>query len=720
MKSILKILLSFILLVFFTNISNAIWNFPVAHNTEAAKITSPEIVRKAIDIRYPQLKNKYCADYRVSSKSNVALVVWCSNQYDLTQEDIQKVNEKIEKKEEKIEKVFWKYLFTTITNSEKSFEQSKEYCSKVSSRLVTKEEIEKILKDNLIKNNFKTLREKLWLSNSWLYVWETYYTDRSLYWLSNKSYRLEFKWSWWKIYTYDSYIANKKFKVLCIREIGLYEKLEILSWWIELLNNKYDVKHWDTLKIKTNVILKRYNEESPTEVNIILYNKEWKKIDSTKEKEITINYNSINIYWDLDYFKTHSPNWEKYKIVTEIKISQNWKEYKKTFSNSFIIWKKINLNKNIDFSAWTIWYEWNKLKISLTLRNWTWMSYPTNWTVLFIPAKDIKKWHKFNFNCSYKKDWWDYQFHSIIWESFVFNKILKAKQKDTFNFYPNWDFKKYFTKEYLKDKKYNILCNIDNNSQHHDLEIITIEEPVTDMICWNWEIEEVEECDDWNTISWDRCSSTCKVEKSNKKTKNIKFWNLEFLSVDDIEKTFSDTKKYCKERNARIPTKAEIQKFLNDSSINLNFAKLREKLWLSNVGYFNFDNKFYTDRSLYWLDNINDRFELIWNSWRLYLFKNTDNSNKKFKILCVKWKIEDVEYLKLSNSFKKKLDWKIEWLIEKINNKYSSVDTKIIKIEWLISKINTAIKIYPKYKNILEYINQKLEEELILYRTGLF
>gem|GEM_PF-3765168 len=58
--------------------------------------------------------------------------------------------------------------------------------------------------------------------------------------------------------------------------------------------------------------------------------------------------------------------------------------------------------------------------------------------------------------------------------------------------------------------------------------------------------------------------------------------------------------------------------------------------------------------------------------------------------------------------------------MEKLNNKYSSVDARIARLEELILKIKKAISIYPQYKNILEHINKKFEESIILYRTGLY
>jgi biopolymer transport protein ExbD len=75
-KKIFKFLSIFILLFSFINISNAI-DLPTAYNSAASDIASPEKVRKAIDIRYPELKDRYCKDYRASTQTNIKLVVRC-------------------------------------------------------------------------------------------------------------------------------------------------------------------------------------------------------------------------------------------------------------------------------------------------------------------------------------------------------------------------------------------------------------------------------------------------------------------------------------------------------------------------------------------------------------------------------------------------------------------------------------------------------------------
>jgi hypothetical protein len=67
MKNIVKFLFIFILIISFSSTSNAITgNLPKAVNSSAKAVASPSTVRKALNIKYVSLKNKYCDDYRKS------------------------------------------------------------------------------------------------------------------------------------------------------------------------------------------------------------------------------------------------------------------------------------------------------------------------------------------------------------------------------------------------------------------------------------------------------------------------------------------------------------------------------------------------------------------------------------------------------------------------------------------------------------------------------
>ncbi len=173
----------------------------------------------------------------------------------------------------------------------------------------------------------------------------------------------------------------------------------------------------------------------------------------------------------------------------------------------------------------------------------------------------------------------------------------------------------------------------------------------------------------------------------------------------------------------------DVSKLTNLEHLILKNNKLRKIpsgiIELKNLGNLN----------LYWnyLKDINIFFDSYFQrpgSWDK-IKKCQNNITTDWKRLCIDsiwnkikiWVEEDpvnTKSIKLTDSFKRKLDKKIDLLMEKLNNKYSSVDARIARLEELILKIKKAISIYPQYKNILEHINKKFEESIILYRTGLY
>ncbi len=120
------------------------------------------------------------------------------------------------------------------------------------------------------------------------------------------------------------------------------EKFKIIWWKVELLNDKYTIKKWNVLKITTLINTTKINSNASIKYDTVIYDENWNKIDSCVKKSTRVSFyiNQIKTYCELNYFKTHSPDWKKYKIFTQIKIRQNWIEYTKDLSNSFIIWKK--------------------------------------------------------------------------------------------------------------------------------------------------------------------------------------------------------------------------------------------------------------------------------------------------------------------------------------------------------------------------------------------
>ncbi len=645
-----KILVSLVLVFSFifnsyANILTSVWDI--------WQKFSGELVRKAIDIKYPSLKNKNCDDYW---KSWDWVTVWCGKSYHLNKADLDK------SKESPIQEKAWVKELNDLTGKKLSEEEYYELntidfrnknLAKIPEWVFKMKNLENLI---LFKNKIEKIPDSIWNLK--------------------KLKKLIFSFN--EIETIPNTIGKlKNLQLLNLRD----NKIEKIPEWIfklkglEILtlnNNVIKKIPIDILKLKNLIFLNLSSNKKIWEINTIF---------STDIYKIKKCQNNITTSWKKLCIDS---TWNKIKITIEGDNNPDWvKELNK------LTWKNLSEEE---------YYKLNTIDLSdkglleipiglLNLKNLdsinlSWENYLKNLNTLFNNYGPLS----------------DFRYRKIICQ----NHILKRSVSD------------------IVSKKYNSWKRVCIDSGKMDEKIKIYVEKNKNINWWEEELNDLTwyhfDKNKYYNLEFFALIDNTNINKIPEWVFKIKKLTRLFLENLDI-KNLSEEIWNLVNLETLILYKTNISK-LPDSLVNLrkieNLDLIWDKLWELNF-------HFKTKRALgFWEGS--EEFQVkkcqnnITTSWKKMCI---DSTWEKIRIY-IEEKNNNTKTLKLTESFKKKLDKKIDWLLVKLDNKYSTISEKINRLEKLISKIKVVINTYPKYKNILEYINQKFEEEIVLFRTGLY
>jgi len=203
-----------------------------------------------------------------------------------------------------------------------------------------------------------------------------------------------------------------------------------------------------------------------------------------------------------------------------------------------------------------------------------------------------------------------------IWK--ILYKINYVNEVSNSSNYVNFDWN-YYTKPHLND--YLGLVNTDLWVLKKYFNLTTVQSKTycynfTSSWCWDWVIEWNEECDDWNNISWDWCSSICKTDTAFICWDWVIEWNEECDDWNNISWDWCNS--ICK---TELNSNSAICNNISISWHNITC------FWNNNVSSFRLDCWDWTYKFWVWITNWNwekkaNFYCAHYNSPRCFVTKN--------------------------------------------------------------------------------------------------
>ena len=366
--------------------------------------------------------------------------------------------------------------------------------------------------------------------------------------------------------------------------------------------------------------------------------------------------------WNIFYYK----EWEKY--YWEDKKEIDIKNYRNNTNNEVLSIK--NNDSNIAHLKFISDDNW---KYYTTLRWVKYWPYDFSYSYIYSPWFDLwdkwywfsyKKWETNYVNINWKiyNSWTNYAWAVNLWEWWIWYKTEWNNKK---HLYIDW--KEMF--QYMYDKEVNWISSFtyrknDQMYKYYNWKTYWPFKNISFIDWWSKWIVIVKENDNWKFIE---------VEWKEYKI-DWYFWNFKDL----WEKWFAYTyKKYTKDH--------DILEYIN---VNWN-----DIYWpFSFIDWYSVD----------WIN-------LIWdNKLSIYYIKYWNNS----KHIAKHWDYYEwyIEIINLDKKTKPKINSKLKNKIDSLVSKSSIV--KLTKLNNTLSKIDLNSKKYSKYKDILEYLKESINEKL--------
>ena len=301
---------------------------------------------------------------------------------------------------------------------------------------------------------------------------------------------------------------------------------------------------------------KTYRTKDSGNLTIPLYNGNFRKYIIKKchslKPSIEIKKYSGN-FNDLDWDKNHNFSDDSQKIIKnssavfKIKVTNNWKAPlkdvvvtdEKTNSCNKTIWdlainqsivytcKKDNVSNFFINEAIVTWKNKNtnenvsaKDSTTVIINNaWFWKSLAKCTSIKINKNSNYSDWIDVTCTASHNNR----NFRITCWEDFNWNKVYITWKWIWTEF--NWICAYWLKKTNIKCEVADFWKKIYKTSVKCVNKTKIISPTKNTIKCWDWIVDKPsEECDDWNTISWDWCSNTCKKE-NDEITKNNVCWD---------------------------------------------------------------------------------------------------------------------------------------------------------------------------------------------------